>query len=152
MTGNQDIAADIVQETFFQAWRSMGSLSDSGKALPWLLTIMRRCVYREQRQQYRHQETVAWLSEQDILKEGDDSYQLLVIYSALAQLSVNHREVFVLHYFHGFSYDEISEQLEIPRGTVMSRLARARDALQQFEEHNNKDSVVSLDIRRSGQE
>lgn len=152
LTGNQDIATDIVQETFFQAWRAMDSLTDSDKALPWLLTIMRRCVYREQRQQYRHKETIESLSVQDTLQAGEDGYRLLVIYSALAQLTINHREIFILHYFHGFSYEEISEQLEIPKGTVMSRLARARAALQKLEECSDEYNVVPLDLTQSGQE
>ena len=148
LTGNQDLAKDMVQETFFQAWRSMGSLADGDKALPWLLTILRRCVQREQRKQYRHKETIAWLSDQELSSENQEGYQLLVIYSALSQLSINHREVFVLHYLHGFSYEEISEQLEIPKGTVMSRLSRARDSLKQQDALEMQDTVVQLDSKR----
>lgn len=121
---------DMVQEAFFQAWLSMESLQDSSKALPWLLTILRRTVYREQRCSYRHAETVAQLHQMDTRVTQTDAYPLMEIYSALESLSPNQREVFLLHHLHGFSYEEISTQLEIPLGTVMSRLSRARDTLQ----------------------
>ena len=144
LTGNKDIAADMVQEAFYQAWRSLASLKEPDKALPWLLAILRRCVYREQRQQYRHRETLQWLEGQAPVVAGDAGYQWLLIYGALAQLSIKHREVFLLHHLHGFSYEEISTQLEIPKGTVMSRLARAREALQQLDAQGQEDKVVDL--------
>ena len=54
MMGNKDIAQDVTQEAFFQAWLSIHALKDDEKALPWLLTILRRTVYREQRCQYKN--------------------------------------------------------------------------------------------------
>lgn len=151
MTGNRDTAADMVQEAFFQAWRSVGKLKDESRAFPWLLTILQRCIYREQRQMYRDRDTVQWLSEQEQPEVGD-SFQLLSIYSALETLSMKHREVFVLHYLHGFSYEEISELLDTPKGTVMSRLSRARDALQKLEEVDSRDVVIQLDRKRLEQD
>lgn len=152
LTGNQDIAADVVQETFFQAWRGMESLNESDKALPWLLTILRRCVYREQRHQYRHQETLDWLSRQELTDTGESDYQMFEIYTMLEQLSVAQREVFVLHHLHGFSYDDISEQLDIPIGTVMSRLSRARNILKQLHEKEYDDNVIPLEMTKRGRE
>ena len=133
MTGNCDVAVEMVQEAFFQAWISMDSLKDRDKVLPWLLTILRRAVYREQRSQYRHNETVAQLSELALELDENDPHQLLLIYRSLENLSPNHRDIVLLHYLQGFSYEEISEQLQIPKGTVMSRLSRAREAFLELE-------------------
>jgi len=140
---------DMVQEAFFQAWLSMGTLRDSAKALPWLLTILRRAIYREQRCSYRHAETVAQLRLMDSQAIQTDAYPLLEIYSAMEGLSHHQREVFLLHNLHGFSYEEISAQLEIPLGTVMSRLSRARDALQQ-QQQMTEDKVINLNAIKRG--
>ena len=134
MTGNQDIAQEMTQETFYQAWLSRHTLKDMDKALPWLLTILRRAIYRELRCQYRHVETLTQLSLLDQDTTQSDACGLLEIYYALEKLSPKLRETFLLHHLHGFSYEEISAQLEIPMGTVMSRIARAREALQN--QHN----------------
>jgi len=133
MVGNKDIAQDVTQETFFQAWLSLHALKDDQKALPWLLTILRRCVYREQRYQYRNAETLMELTLLDGEAIQPDSYSIVEIYSALETLTPKLRDTFLLHHLHGFSYEEISTQLEIPTGTVMSRIARAREALQKYQ-------------------
>lgn len=149
MTGNRDVAAEMVQEAFFQAWAAIDSLKESDKVLPWLLTILRRAIYREQRYQYRHRETMSQLSELVSDQTEDDPQRLLLIYRALESLSANHRDVVLLHYLQGFSYDEISEQLQVPRGTVMSRLSRAREVLAELERTPGDGNVVQLnDVRR----
>ncbi|MFV2056261.1 MAG: RNA polymerase sigma factor [Thiohalomonadales bacterium] len=150
MTGNQDIAKDMAQDAFFQAWLSMDSLKKGDQALAWLLTILRRVVYREQRYTYRHSETLSQLSQLDTELTESDAYPLLEIYSALGAISTNLREVFLLFHLHGFSYEEISVQLQIPKGTVMSRLSRARDALQKLE--NDQSNIIPFEkIRRVNQ-
>lgn len=144
MTGNRAVAEDVVQETFFQAWRSIQSLQDETRALAWLLTILRRSVYREQRTDYRRQDMHDQLA---VFCEGcsqDDTQQLLILHRALDTISPSHREIFLLHHLHGFSYEEISEQLEIPKGTVMSRLSRARDALKTSEALEFNPSIIDL--------
>ncbi|HEC19316.1 MAG TPA: RNA polymerase sigma factor [Gammaproteobacteria bacterium] len=149
MTGNRDVAAEMVQEAFYQAWVAMDSLKESDKALPWLLTILRRAIYREQRYQYRHTETMNHLSELVTGKTDDEPQRLLLIYRALENLSANHRDVVLLHYLQGFSYEEISEQLQVPKGTVMSRLSRARQVLAELAIAAGDGNVVQLDNVRS---
>lgn len=144
MTGKHDVASDVVQEAFFQAWQSINSLKDESKALPWLLTILRRTVYREQKYGYRQAETAAQLSVIYENSEAPSSCHLMEIYSALEKISIKHRDVFLLHHLHGFKYDEISEHLNIPRGTVMSRLSRARQALQDILESDTETNVIKL--------
>jgi len=149
MTGNRDVADEMVQEAFFQAWAAIDSLKEPDKALPWLLTILRRAIYREQRCQYRHSETVNQLSEQVSAQTDDEPHRLLLIYRALENLSANHRDIVLLHYLQGFSYGEISEQLQVPKGTVMSRLSRAREVLQALECSASNGNVVKLNgVRR----
>lgn len=145
MTGSRDTAVDMVQEAFYRAWQTRKALQDKDKAFPWLLTILRRCVFREQRQQYRHADTIALLSNTEEVAQSD--YHLLDIYSALSNISAAQRDIFLLHHLHGFSYEEISNQLGIPVGTVMSRLSRARDALRKLVE-NEDSNVISLTAKK----
>jgi len=129
MVGSSDIAQDMTQDAFYQAWLSMDSLKDEEKVLPWLLTILRRAVYREQRCQYRNAETLEELKQLDGESTQPDSFTLIQVYAALETLSPKLRDAFLLYHLHGFSYEEIGMQLEIPPGTVMSRISRARKAL-----------------------
>ncbi|MDH5257050.1 MAG: sigma-70 family RNA polymerase sigma factor [Gammaproteobacteria bacterium] len=129
MTGNRDTAMDMVQECFFQAWLAIDSLKDKEKSLPWLLTILRRAIYKEQRYQYRQAEMLEQFALMDEKNHQQDGYQLSEIYNMLEGLSSAHRDIFLMHHLHGFSYQEISEQLEIPMGTVMSRISRAKKDL-----------------------
>ncbi|MDH5324002.1 MAG: RNA polymerase sigma factor [Gammaproteobacteria bacterium] len=152
MTGSRDNAEDVVQETFFQAWTAMGSLKDPDKALPWLLTILRRAVYREQRCRYRHSETIQELIQLDQGVDQSimtDAYTMIEIYDSLETLSPKLRDAFLLYHLHGFSYEEISDQLNIPVGTVMSRLSRARDTLKSVSEITG-GKVVSLKKLKRG--
>lgn len=145
MVGHLDTAMEVTQEAFFQAWLSLDSLKDDGKALPWLLTILRRTIYREQRCQYRNAETIEALKQLDHTPTQPDAFTLLEIYSALETLSPKLRDAFLLYHLHGFSYEEIGVQLEIPTGTVMSRISRAREALtKSYELSSNK----IIDIRQ----
>lgn len=141
MIGNKATAFDMVQDTFYQAWISIDTLKDTGKSLAWLLTILRRAIYREQRHQYRQMEMLEQLSHLDDIEHENDSYQLLEIYSMLQGLSSSHRDVFLMHYLHGFSYEEISQELEVPIGTVMSRLSRARKELKKHQTYSDSNLV-----------
>jgi len=150
MTGNRDLASDMVQETYYKAWLVIGSLQDEKKIFPWLLTIMRRVIYREQRYQYRHQATIEYLQQWNEESTAPQEYSILDLYRSLESISHVQREAFLLHTLHGFTYEEISEQLEIPMGTVMSRISRAKAALQTFN-NSGVDNVIPLqDLNRRG--
>lgn len=149
MTGSRDVAQDMVQEAFFQAWLAIDSIKDNDKVLPWLLTILRRTVYREHRFQYRHAETLAELRQMEQAEQlqppkvQTDVCTLLEIYDALGILSTKLRDTFLLYQLHGFSYKEIGEQLQIAEGTVMSRIARAREILKKYQGRNG-ENVIEL--------
>jgi len=146
---------DMVQEAYYQAWSSMASLKDNAKAFAWLVTILRRAVYREQRHQYRHKETLAALRQEDEASSDVNAsrdvneYSLIESYRVMESISPVQRETFLLHELHGFSYEEISQQLNIPLGTVTSRIARARDALRLIRSRE-ADNIVKLQNVKRG--
>lgn len=127
LTGARALAEDVVQDCFANAWRCRHQLRDAALVRPWLFQIMRRCLFR-------HMTPCA-----DSFDDSDEAGRLqapdagiddrLDVVKALGRIAPIHREVLVLHYFDDMPTAQIAEALEIAPGTVLSRLARARDAL-----------------------
>jgi RNA polymerase sigma-70 factor (ECF subfamily) len=143
MTGNRSLAEELVQETFYQAWKSRQGIKNEDNPLPWLLTVLRRAVYKE----YQHARlNILSLSEQHL--EDSDSFSaedldtLCDLSTGLMSLSTRQRELLLLHSFHGFTYEQIGEHLGIPIGTVMSRISRARQTLRAFYTSDEGDRVI----------
>jgi RNA polymerase sigma factor (sigma-70 family) len=139
LTRNDHDAEDVVQEAYLRAFKFFGSFQGSnGRA--WLLTVVRNTGYTWLRQ-HRAQELARSFDEE--LHSGDDdtlnperlflqSADRQLLRQALEDLSVEYREVVVLRELEGMSYKQIAGIIGIPMGTVMSRLARARQRLQEI--------------------
>lgn len=151
MTGNAEVASDMVQETYYQAWTSMHQLQEKDKALPWLLMIMRRAIYKEQRYNYRNIETMRQLENLNDMENNDNNHLLIDLYFMFEKLSANQRETYLLYTLHGFTYEEISQQLDIPIGTVMSRISRAKETIKAINDSDNKNVVDLKTVRRGEQ-
>lgn len=141
MTSRGDVADDCVQETYYRAWNARKSLKDKAKVFSWLLTILRRTVYREYEQRSQNLKFTVEISEELVEQvEYKDQGEILDLIKAMSSISTAHRDILLLQTLHGFSYQEISDSLEIPMGTVMSRLSRAREALDDALNHNAFES------------
>jgi RNA polymerase sigma-70 factor (ECF subfamily) len=137
LAGNDPDAKDVAQEACLRAFRFFGSFRGEDPRA-WLLSIVRNTFY-------------SWLPKNrpflasieigdEALAVEDDSVNADVLNAqigsaqavrrAIAELPVEFREIIVLREMEGFSYKEIADLVEIPIGTVMSRLARARKLLQ----------------------
>jgi len=138
LTRNSHDAEDVVQEAYMRAFKFFGGFH-GGDSRSWLLTIVRNTCYTWM-QQNRSQElttvfdeeihggeTDAFNPETRLLENADKE----LLRQALEQLPVEFREVVVLRELEGLSYKEIADIADVPLGTVMSRLARARKRLQQ---------------------
>jgi len=149
LTHRRAEAEDLVQETFFRAWRSFHTFQPGSNARAWLTTILRNAHFeRYRREKGRGVQTVdvedvdEWylytrVHDADEFRQAGDPaaafFSALTsdqVASALKALPPQFREVFALADLEGFSYREISEIVGIPEGTVMSRLHRARHQLQ----------------------
>jgi RNA polymerase sigma factor (sigma-70 family) len=139
LTRNDDDAEDMVQEAYLRAFKFFDSFRGvDGRA--WLLTIVRNTCYTWLQQKRAHE--IATMFDEEIHSTDTDSSNpaTLVLQSAdqqilrqaLEELPVEFREVVVLRDLEGFSYKEIADIANIPAGTVMSRLARARERLKQL--------------------
>lgn len=143
MTGEAELAADLVQETYYEAWRGRESLRERTRAFPWLLTILRRRVFQEYGRARREREWTEQLAA-TLPPEAaeDDLAALLDLARALHELTAAQRDILLLYGLHGMSYEEIAAYLQVPAGTVMSRLARAREALRTLTEAREAGNIV----------
>lgn len=127
LTGSRDVAEDVVQDCFASAWKFRNQLRDPELARAWLFQIMRRSAYRHLAPGPQSLEDAPGTAEQTAPDAGLDDR--LDVVKALARIAPIHREVLVLYYFDDMPTLQMAEALEIAPGTVLSRLARARDAL-----------------------
>jgi RNA polymerase sigma-70 factor (ECF subfamily) len=139
LTGKDHDAEDVVQEAYLRAFQFLdGFRGGDGRA--WLLAIVRNTCYtwleRNRAgpamaafEEDRHSSPDDALDPEKLLLRKEDRRLLR---EALEELPVEFREVLVLRELEGFSYKEIAGIANVPIGTVMSRLARARDRLQQL--------------------
>ena len=130
LTRNESEAADLTQQTFY-IWASKGhQLRDSSKAKVWLFTVLYRQFLAQKRHQARfvHNEEAPELAIADTETAASIVNQLdgAIAHEALLQLEDNLRAPLVLFYLQQHSYHEISAILEIPLGTVMSRIWRGK--------------------------
>jgi RNA polymerase sigma-70 factor (ECF subfamily) len=126
---NPTQAEDLTQETFLRAWRFLSSLQDDSKAKSWLFTTVRREFAR---QFERYQPLFEEIDPERTPGGTDVDADALTIRKAIATLPFKYREVLLLQAIGGYSGNEISQMLDIPRATVNTRLFRARAHLRRL--------------------
>jgi RNA polymerase sigma-70 factor (ECF subfamily) len=133
MTRNAYDAEDLVQETYLRAYRSFDRYTPGTNIRAWLYTILHRLRTDALRRLARRPEAVELLEDtlavpppQDDLARGSEGVAL-----ALARLPEAFRVTVILRDIEEFSYQEIAQILEVPIGTVMSRIHRGRALLRQ---------------------
>jgi RNA polymerase sigma-70 factor (ECF subfamily) len=139
LTGDWSVAEDVVSLTFLEAWRLRGrvDVGAPGSLRPWLLGIATNVARNVRRAARRYDGALARLplprSEpdfaEDLVARLDDIERIARVRDALAALRTPEREVLALCVFAGLDYAEAAEALDIPVGTVRSRLSRARTRL-----------------------
>lgn len=130
LCGSEADAEDLTQQAFLLAHQRLDQLRDSAKADRWLYVILRSCFLKSLRRRRPVDAGSLELDVADIPEDCDEETvdrELLEL--ALAQLPDEHRMVLLMFYFEQASYREIASQLEIPIGTVMSKLHRAKRKL-----------------------
>lgn len=147
MCRREDVAEDLVQQTFLQWARKGHTLRDGGKVKTWLFTTLYREWLGQARREARHPEIEFEPDlhgvdgpEEDTPEPHVDSATL---HAALERLDPGHRAPLVLFYLKELSYREIADTLGLPIGTVMSRLSRAKDSLRSILRSLKDDSESS---------
>lgn len=137
LLGNAADAEDVVQETLVGAFRGLGGFRGQASVKTWLTRILIKRVARLRRSQYLRQagpiDEAAGCSDRAGGATATGRADIRMDVSAvLADLSEEHRTVILLREMQQMRYDEIAEALAIPRGTVESRLSRARQRLKEL--------------------
>ncbi len=148
LTRNQQEAEDLVQETMLKAFRFSKSYQPGTNLRAWLFRILNTSAINRYRKQATHPAPASLpdgeefylynrirdLSGQELTTAAEDEvlskYLDEDVYKALNDLPINFRMPVILADIEGLSYKEIAEALQIPIGTVMSRISRARRQLQ----------------------
>ena len=133
LESDRSAADDLVQETLVRALQKLHLYEPTGSFVGWLATIMRHLfIDRTRRRKLKPEEPV------DVLpvaleprSKGDPSDRLMLreLGVAIGELPAGQREVLLLIGLKGHSYEDVAARLDLPLGTVRSRLFRAREAL-----------------------
>jgi len=137
LVSNRDDAYDISQEAFLRVYRSADTYDEKQPFLPWFYTIVANlCRTFLKRRSIRDNKSVDVDTAGYLLVSTDNPETALIrketaqrLARALRELSFDDREIITLQHFREMTYDEIATLLNIPRGTVMSRLYYARKKL-----------------------
>jgi RNA polymerase sigma-70 factor, ECF subfamily len=135
LSSDPSSAEDLVQETFFRAWRSFDQFQTGTNMRAWLFRILFNAFYARGRQigagpvlvsldAPGHEIELPGRTEMSVVDAAE-------VADALGELSDEHRTVLLLAIVEGFTCREMAEILSVPIGTVMSRLSRARSALRE---------------------
>jgi RNA polymerase sigma-70 factor, ECF subfamily len=128
LSGCSSDAEDLTQDAFCQAQLKLRQLRDATRVKAWLFSILRNAYLHRVRDARREKavplDCVADLPER--LSEPLPEIDSQRLQEVLNELPEDFRTPLILYYFEDFSYRDIAEQMEVPLGTVMSRLARAK--------------------------
>ena len=152
MLRNREDSLDVVQETFTKAYQSLDRFKGDASFYTWVYRIaVNLCIDHQRRESKLPQATLEPRSADRAGDRGEDPLSVLPdateqgdpyqrtrdaeiahgLARAIAELTPEHRAVILLREVDGLSYEEISHVLEVPKGTVMSRLHYARRQLQE---------------------
>ncbi len=143
MTGNPEDAADMTQEAFLKAWRSLSSFQFESSFSTWLYRLTTNTCLDYLRSLKRRPQCSLTVEDDegeeqvlDVTDEAPTPEEALLsaeersqLVHALSQLEASQRQIITLRVVNDLSYAEIAEILDVKEGTVKSRLARARDNL-----------------------
>jgi RNA polymerase sigma-70 factor (ECF subfamily) len=131
LTGSVNDAEDLTQQTFLIAQQKIGQLRESAKAQRWLLRVLRNCFLKGCRKRQPVAASALDINVNQISAHAPDAadWDPEQLQKALDDLPDEFRTVVLMFYFEQLSYKEIAAHLELPMGTVMSRLSRAKNHL-----------------------
>lgn len=137
LTTDAGIAEEVLQDTFVAVWRGAGSFAGRSRVRTWLIGIARRQAHNTLRRRAlpcvdartlaEVPDPVPEPEERAIINMTDDE-----LAASIERLTLAHREVLLLAFAHDLSYAEIAQVLQIPVGTVKSRLNHAKRALREI--------------------
>lgn len=136
LCGDPSRAEDLVQETMLRAWKAFDQYQEQTNCKAWLFTILMNLWNEHHRKPWvRHEAAVQDDFEPDqqaVASNSDDRVFIHEVLACIDRLTEDQRAVLLLSVVEGLALREIAEILQVPIGTVMSRLGRARAALREY--------------------
>jgi len=132
IVGNHDDAMELSQQAFLRAYNNFSKFDPERKFFTWYYKILRNlCLnfIRDNKNKHYFIEGIEYKDESDIQSELERNEAIEKVKWALNQLEHSDREIIMLKEFENYSYKEIAEMLDIPLGSVMSKLFYARKKL-----------------------
>jgi RNA polymerase sigma-70 factor (ECF subfamily) len=145
LTFDEDDAKDLVQETYLKAFRFINSFEQGTNAKAWLFRILKNSFINDYRKKSKEPSKVDYNEVETYYNSEDANVEITTdlrvdalkdmigdeVSNALNSLAVDFRTVIILCDLEGFTYEEMAKILDIPIGTVRSRLHRARNLLKE---------------------
>ncbi|GAB3645631.1 sigma-70 family RNA polymerase sigma factor [Echinicola sediminis] len=159
LTFDEDDAKDLVQDTYLKAYRFINSFEQGTNAKAWLFRILKNSFINEYRKKSKQPSKVDYQEVETYYNSDSVDYNITSdlrvdavkdmlgdeISNALNSLAVDFRTVIILCDLEGFTYEEMAKILDIPIGTVRSRLHRARNLLKEKLHSYAKDMGYDTD-------
>jgi len=148
LTRDYDEANDLLQETFFKAYRNQHRFQEGTNLSAWLFTIMKNAFITNYQRMIRQKtfvdntEDLHHINSSSIIVSNAALHELSMkeLNDAIDAIEVKFSEPFMM-YFKGFKYHEIAERLGLPLGTIKNRIHVARNLLQEIIQRNSKYAV-----------
>ncbi len=151
MSRDGEVASDLVQDCVIRVLKARKTPVDEAAYRAWLFTIIRN-LWRDHLRSIKRLQLVEplELSQEDILPASYESaiVNVVAVRQAFENLSDQHRDILALVDVGGFGYEECAKMLDIPKGTVMSRVSRGRAALAHLLNENNVVAMSSPSKRK----
>lgn len=150
LLGTEQLAQDVIQETFYKLWVSRAQLKTLDNPGGWLYTIMSRAAYQQLRTETRYQKKMAAAMATTLTAEPDNTKDLElkkireVIEASVKELPEGRRKIFRLVKLEGHSRREAAEILGIAENTVKNQLAAAMDQVQQALKNAGYESLPAI--------
>lgn len=145
LSGSAEDAEDLTQQTYLIACETLHQLRDPQAAKSWLCTILRRAFLKLRK---THHELLPLEDTTEPAQPRNPAdFDEEILQQTLGELPEEYRSAVILYYFHELSYKEIAQALEIPLGTVMSRLSRGKSLLKLGLSRRDLEFVAAADAR-----
>ena len=130
LTGDRELASELVQETYLHAWKGIESLRDTTRMRSWIFQILRNRYTKILRKLPKaSQLTEPELIESSLPDQTEPPVSSGLVQQAIQQLDDKHKFPILLVSMEGMSAEAAGEILDVPRGTILSRLHRGRQQL-----------------------
>ena len=127
--GNREDALDAVQDAFLDAYTALARFDVGRQFYPWFYVILRNCCFKlaagRKRRELDSSDEIEMLAPTPSLRPEET----MLLERLMLELKPEERELITLKHLDGLSYEELAERLEVPLGTIMSRLYHARKRL-----------------------